>query len=52
MAAKKTKITWSDAKVKLAEFDHAGLLGLVQDLYAASDDFNALWRQAGLEIDA
>ena len=27
--------TWSDVKAKLTEFDRAGLLGLVQDLYAA-----------------
>lgn len=27
--------TWSDVKANLAEFDRAGLLGLVQDLYAA-----------------
>ena len=29
---------WSDVKAKLADFDRAGLLGLVQDLYAASKD--------------
>jgi hypothetical protein len=40
MAAKpiKASSTWSDVKGKLAEFDRAGLLGLVQDLYAASKD--------------
>lgn len=37
MAAKKkpkTHPSWGDVKTKLAEFDRAGLLGLVQDLYA------------------
>ena len=35
-----TKATpsWSDIKTKLADFDRVGLLGLVQDLYAASKD--------------
>ncbi len=32
---KKTMPTWSDVKANLTEFDRAGLLGLVQDLYAA-----------------
>ena len=38
MAAKpeKTSPTWSDVKGKLAEFDRAGLFGIIQDLYAAS----------------
>jgi len=38
MAAKpkKTSPTWSDVKGRLAEFDRAGLFGIVQDLYAAS----------------
>ncbi len=37
MAAKKkpkTRPSWSDVKTKLSEFDRAGLLALVQDLYA------------------
>lgn len=41
MATKKTtkaNPSWSDVKTKLADFDRAGLLGLVQDLYAASND--------------
>ena len=45
MATKKTpKSTpsWSDVKTKLADFDRAGLMGLVQDLYAASKDNQAL----------
>ena len=35
MAAKPKKAapSWSDVKATLAEFDRAGLLGLVQDLY-------------------
>jgi len=44
MATKKTtKATpsWSDVKTKLVDFDRAGLLGLVQDLYAASQDNKA-----------
>jgi hypothetical protein len=32
---------WSDLKSKLADFDRAGLIGLVQDLYAASKDNQA-----------
>jgi hypothetical protein len=38
MAAKpeKTSPTWSDVKRKLAEFDRAGLFGIIQDLYAAN----------------
>ncbi len=30
--------TWTGVKAKLAEFDRAGLLGLIQDLYAAHKD--------------
>lgn len=41
MAVKKTTPTWSDVKAKLADFDRLGLLGLVQDLYAASKDNQA-----------
>ena len=37
----KTTPSWSDVKTKLADFDRAGLLGLVQDLYAASKDNKA-----------
>jgi len=35
---KKTKATWSDLKKRLQGFDRAALLGLVQDLYAASTE--------------
>lgn len=38
MTTKKTSPTWSDVKTRLADFDRTGLLGLVQDLYAASKD--------------
>ena len=37
-ATRKTTPSWSDVKTKMADFDRAGLLGLVQDLYAASKD--------------
>lgn len=38
---RKTKPGWSDIKARLAGFDRAGLLGLVQDLYTASKDNQA-----------
>jgi hypothetical protein len=40
MAAKRTRTApaWSDIKARLADFDRAGLLGVVQDLYALSKD--------------
>jgi hypothetical protein len=38
MATKKGTPSWSDLKSKLADLDRAGLIGLVQDLYAASKD--------------
>ena len=38
---KKAAPSWSDVKARLAEFDRAALLGLVQDLYAASKDNQA-----------
>jgi hypothetical protein len=36
MATKKKAPSWIDLKAKLADFDRAGLIGLVQDLYSAS----------------
>jgi len=33
--------TWTDVKAKLASFDRKGLLGLIQDLYAAHKDLKA-----------
>lgn len=41
VAPKKSTPSWSDVKTKLADFDRAGLIGLVQDLYAASKDNQA-----------
>ena len=37
-ASRKTAPTWSDVKTKLADFDRAGMLALVQDMYAASKE--------------
>lgn len=41
MAPRETAPSWIDVKTKLATSDHAGLLSLVQDLYAASRDSQA-----------
>lgn len=41
MATKKNTPGWSDVKTKLANFDRAALIDLVQDLYAASKDNQA-----------
>ena len=41
MVKKKNAPTWSDVKVGLTDFDHAGLISLIQDLYAASKDNQA-----------
>lgn len=41
MPAKKKAAHWSEVKTRLADFDRAGLLGLVQDLYAANKDIQA-----------
>jgi hypothetical protein len=38
MATKKNTPSWSDVKTKLADFDRAGLLVLLQDLYAVNKD--------------
>ncbi len=38
MATKKTTPSWSDVKTRLTDFDRAGLLVLLQDLYAANKD--------------
>ncbi len=52
MAKKKSSPTWSDVKSKLADFDRAGLIGLVQDIYAASKDNQAfLHARFGLGAD-
>ncbi|MDE2616845.1 MAG: hypothetical protein KGL73_07455 [Burkholderiales bacterium] len=39
--AKKNTPSWTDVKTRLADFDRAGLTGLIQDLYAASKDNQA-----------
>lgn len=41
MATKKTTPVWIDVNTRLADFDRAGLIGLIQDLYAASKDNQA-----------
>lgn len=41
MATRKGTPSWSDVKTQLADSDRAGLLRLVQDLYAASKDNQA-----------
>lgn len=38
MATKKNTPKWSDVKTKLADFDRAGLIGLLQDLCFANKD--------------
>lgn len=40
-APRKASPSWTDVKAKLAAFDRAGLLGLLQDIYAASKDNQA-----------
>ena len=45
--------TWTDVKAKLAGFDRLGLLGLIQDLYAAhKDNQTFLHARFGLGEDA
>ncbi len=41
MGTKKSAPGWSDVKARLGDFDRAALVGLVQDLYAASKDNQA-----------
>ncbi len=41
MTTKKNTPSWSDVKTQLADFDRAGLIGLVQDLCTASKDNQA-----------
>jgi hypothetical protein len=41
MTTTKSTPRWSDVKTKLAHLDRPGLIGLVQDLYAASKDNKA-----------
>jgi hypothetical protein len=49
MATQKSKPSWADVKAQLAAFDRAGLMGLVQDLYAASKD-NQAFLHARLQL--
>jgi len=49
MATKKASPSWTDVKARLAEYDRAGLLGLVQDLYAGSKD-NQAFLHARLQL--
>jgi hypothetical protein len=37
----KSQPTWTDVKAKLASFHRTGLLGLIQDLYAAHKDVSS-----------
>ncbi len=41
MATKKKTPRWVDVKVRLTDIERTGLIGLVQDLYAASKDNQA-----------
>jgi hypothetical protein len=48
----KSKPTWTDVKAKLASLDRPGLLGLIQDLYAAhKDNQTFLHTRFGLAAD-
>ena len=48
----KSTATWNDVKAKLGNFDRAGLVGLVQDLYTTSkDNQNFLHARFGLGYD-
>jgi hypothetical protein len=48
----KSQSTWTDVKAKLADFDRAALLGLIQSLYAAYKDNQAfLHARFGLAED-
>jgi hypothetical protein len=47
----KSQPSWTDVKVKLATFDRAGLLGLIQDLYAASKE-NQMFLHARFDLGA
>lgn len=49
--AKAKPPTWSDVKKRLAAFDRAGLLGLVQDLYGLSKD-NQAFLHARFDLSA
>jgi hypothetical protein len=45
----KSQPTWTDVKAKIAHFDRAGLLGLIQDLYAANKE-NQMFLHARFDL--
>ncbi len=49
MAAKQNTPGWSDVKGRLKNADHAGLMSLLQDLYASSKD-NHTFRARGWRL--
>ncbi len=49
MAEKKSSPTWVNVKTSLQAFDRAGLMGLIQDLYAVSKD-NEAFLHARLDL--
>ena len=51
MATKKNAPSWSGVKARLTDFDRAGLLGLIQDIYATSKD-NQAFLHARLESES
>ena len=54
MATKTKTPSWSDVKTQLLDFDRAGLLGLLQDLYAANKDnqafFHLKFNTSGMQV--
>ncbi|WP_295994056.1 hypothetical protein [Rugamonas sp.] len=48
---KKITPTWTDVKMKLAEFDRAGLIALVQDMYSNKENQAFLHARFGLGVD-
>src|SRR6266487_5595534 len=46
-----SKPSWTDVKTELAKFDRPGLLGLIQDLYAAHKD-NQMFLHARFGLSA
>src|ERR1700737_1935007 len=45
----KSQPTWTDVKAQLAHFDRTGLLGLIQDLYAANKE-NQMFLHARFDL--
>jgi hypothetical protein len=50
-AKSKSAASWSSVKAKLGAFDRMGLLGLLQDLYAANKDNQAFLHHLTFLID-